>query len=77
MVQNTKHVKISTIYLTQEVPTGWILEPNRARASQCDLRVGSVFPKENLGWQELARKSAKRGLEMTVDPMTVERDMLK
>ena len=64
-------------FLTQEVPTGWILEPSKARAVQCDLRVGSVFHKEYLGLQDLDRKSTKMWIEVAFDLLRVQRGGLK
>jgi hypothetical protein len=42
----------------------WILGPSKARPGQSDLRVGSVFHKEYLGFNDLAKKSTKRWLEV-------------
>ena len=59
MAQNVNCVRITTIFLTQEVPTRWILGPNEARPDQSDLRVSSVFNKEYLGFNDLAKKVSK------------------
>ena len=59
------------------MPTGWILGPSKARPGQSDLRVGSVFNKEYLGFNDLAKKSTKRWLEVAIDLMRVQRGGLK
>jgi hypothetical protein len=51
----------------------WILGPSKARPGQSDLRVGSVFHKEYLGFNDLAKKSTKRWLEVAIDLMRVQR----
>ena len=50
---------------------------SKARASQNDLRVSSVFNKEYLGFNDLAKKSTKRWLEVAIDLVRMQRGGLK
>ena len=77
VVQNANCVGSTTIFRTQEVPTWSTLELSRARASQSDLRVSSVFHKEYLGLQDLDRKSTKMWIEVAFDLLRVQRGGLK
>ena len=51
--------------------------PNKARPGQSDIRIGSVFHKEYLGFHDLVKKSAKIWLEVAIDHMRVKRCGLK
>ena len=55
----------------------WILELSKARPGQSVLRVSSVFNKEYLGFNDLAKKSAKRWLEVAIDLVRMQRGGLK
>ena len=70
--QNANCVRIIIIISwTQEVPTGWILGPSKARTRLSDLPVCSVFYNEYRGLQDVARKSTARWLEVAFDLMRV------
>ena len=63
-------------FWTQQWPTKAIFEPKKAQVGQSDLRVSSVFPKQEaiFSWKYVAfrrweRKSVKRWLEVTIDLM--------
>ena len=64
-------------FWTQEMPTGWVLGPNKDRSRQSDLRVGSVFHKEYSSLQDLNRKSTKMWIEVALDVLRVQRGGLK
>ena len=70
-------IGFTTLLWARKEATRWILGTSKARAGQCHPRVGSVFNKEYLGFNDLAKKSAKRLLEVAIDLVRRQRGGLK
>ena len=77
MAQNANCERITTIFLNTRGAHRVDFGTSKARPGQSVLRVSSVFNKEYLGFNDLAKKSAKRWLEVAIDLVRMQRGGLR